>query len=131
MRLELIHLPVSDVDRARDFYVEQCGWHLITDHVQMNDMRIVQICPPGSGCAILLGRNIPEISDMPVGVQKGLHLVVADMEVATKDLSSRGVELGNVDDMGGVLYCRFEDPDGNSWLLQQWPEGGFPHESNA
>ncbi|BCT78057.1 hypothetical protein SCMU_38990 [Sinomonas cyclohexanicum] len=128
MRLELVHIPVSDVDRARDFYVEKCGWRLITDHVQMNDMRIVQICPPGSGCAILLGRNIPEISDMPVGVQKGLHLVVGNMEQAVADLSGRGVELGEVQDLGGVLYCRFEDPDGNSWLLQQWPEGGFPHE---
>jgi len=131
MRLELVHLPVSDVDRARDFYVERCGWQLLTDHVQMNDMRIVQICPPGSGCAILLGRNIPEISDMPVGVQKGLHLVVADMEAATKELSGRGVELGEVQDLGGVLYCRFEDPDGNSWLLQEWAEGGFPHEAPA
>ncbi|MGN6722914.1 MAG: VOC family protein [Marmoricola sp.] len=128
MRLELVHLPVSDVDRARDFYVNTCGWHLITDHEQPNGMRIVQICPPGSGCAILLGRDIPEISDMPVGVQKGLHLVVADMEEASKDLASRGLELGEVQDMGGVLYRRFEDPDGNSWLLQQWPEGGFPHE---
>ncbi|GHG55188.1 glyoxalase [Sinomonas cellulolyticus] len=128
MRLELIHVPVSDVDRARDFYVEKCGWQLLTDHVQMNDMRIVQICPPGSGCAILLGRNIPEISDMPVGVQKGLHLVVANMDEAVADLSGRGVELGEVQDLGGVLYCRFEDPDGNSWLLQQWAEGGFPHE---
>ena len=76
MKLELIHIPVSDVDRARDFYVKQCGWELITDHVQMGDMRIVQIVPPGSGCAILMGRNIPEITDMPVGVQKGIHLVV-------------------------------------------------------
>src|SRR4051794_30784130 len=83
MRLELVHLPVSDVDPARDFYVEKCGWRLLTDHVQMNDMRIVKICPPGSGCAVLLGRNIPEISDMPVGVQRGLHLVVADMAQAT------------------------------------------------
>jgi catechol 2,3-dioxygenase-like lactoylglutathione lyase family enzyme len=131
MRLELIHLPVSDVDRARDFYVDKCGWRLLTDHVQMNDMRIVQICPPGSGCAILMGRNIPEISDMPVGVQKGLHLVVADMDQATDELRRRGVELGEVQDLGGCLFCRFEDPDGNSWLLQQWPEGGFPHEELA
>lgn len=130
MRLELVHPPVSDVDRARDFYVEKCGWRLLTDHVQMNDMRIVQVCPPGSGCAILRGQNIPEISDMPLGVQKGLHLVVATMDEATRDLAGRGVELGEVQDLGGVLYCRFEDPDGNSWLLQQWTEGGFPHEGN-
>jgi len=128
MRLELIHLPVSDVDRARDFYVDTCGWTLLTDHIQLNDMRIVQICPLGSGCAILLGRNIPDISDMPVGVQRGLHLVVADMAAATAELRDRGVELGAVQELGGCLFCRFEDPDGNSWLLQQWPEGGFPHE---
>ncbi len=125
MRLELIHIPVSDVDRARDFYVQQCGWELITDHVQMGDMRIVQIVPPGSGCAILIGRNIPEITDMPVGVQKGLHLVVGDMQEACAALTSRGVELGETQDLGGVLFTRFEDPDGNSWLLQQWPAGGF------
>ena len=129
MRLELVHVPVSDIDRARDFYVEQCGWDLLTDHVQPGGMRIVQINPPGSGCAILLGEGIPEISDMPVGVQKGLHLVVADLAGAREALSARGVTLGDVDDFGGVLYSRFEDPDGNSWLLQQWPEGGFPHES--
>jgi catechol 2,3-dioxygenase-like lactoylglutathione lyase family enzyme len=124
MRLELIHLPVSDVDRARDFYVQQCGWELLTDHVQLGDMRIVQINPPGSGCSILMGRNIPEISDMPVGVQKGLHLVVADMGQARDALVGNGVDVGEAMDLGGVLFARFEDPDGNSWLLQQWPKDG-------
>jgi len=124
MRLELIHIPVTDVDRARDFYVQQCGWELLTDHVQMGDMRIVQINPPGSGCSILMGRNIPEISDMPVGVQKGIHLVVADMGVARDALLGNGVKVEEVQDLGGVLYARFEDPDGNSWLLQQWPTDG-------
>jgi hypothetical protein len=71
-----------------------------------------------------MGRNIPEISDMPVGVQKGIHLVVADMDQARAALSGNGVELGEVQDLGGVLYTRFEDPDGNSWLLQQWPKDG-------
>jgi catechol 2,3-dioxygenase-like lactoylglutathione lyase family enzyme len=124
MRLELIHIPVTDVDRARDFYVQQCGWELLTDHVQMGDMRIVQINPPGSGCAILMGRNIPEISDMAVGVQKGIHLVVADMDTARAALVGNGVDVAEVQDLGGVLYARFEDPDGNSWLLQQWPKDG-------
>ncbi len=122
MKLELIHIPVSDVDRARDFYVRQCGWELLTDHIQLEDMRIVQINPPGSGCSILMGRNIPEISDMPVGVQKGLHLVVADMDAARQALADGGVAVEEVQDLGGVLYARFEDPDGNSWLLQQWPQ---------
>ena len=125
MRLELIHIPVSDVDRARDFYVQQCGWELLTDHVQMGDMRIVQINPPGSGCAILMGRNIPEITDMPVGVQKGIHLVVADMPTARDALVANGVAVAEVQDLGGVLYAPFEDPDGNSWLLQQWPKDGL------
>ena len=120
MRLELVHIPVSDVDRARDFYVQQCGWELLTDHVQLGDMRIVQINPPGSGCSILMGRNIPEISDMPIGVQRGLHLVVEDMAAARSALNTNGVEVGEVQDLGGVLFARFEDPDGNSWLLQQW-----------
>lgn len=124
MHLELIHIPVSDVDRARDFYVQQCGWELLTDHVQLGDMRIVQVNPPGSGCAILMGRNIPEISDMPVGVQRGIHLVVRDMEAARSSLIAKGVDVGEIQDLGGVLYARFEDPDGNSWLLQQWPLDG-------
>jgi catechol 2,3-dioxygenase-like lactoylglutathione lyase family enzyme len=131
MRLELIHIPVTDVDRARDFYVKQCGWELITDHVQMGAMRLVQIVPPGSGCAILMGRNIPEISDMPVGVQKGIHLVVADMDPARDALVAQGVAVEEVQDMGGVLYARFEDPDGNSWLLQQWPKDGTRAPSSA
>jgi hypothetical protein len=72
-----------------------------------------------------MGRNIPEITDMPVGVQKGIHLVVADMAAAREQLAANGVELGELQDLGGVLYSRFEDPDGNSWLLQQWPVGGM------
>jgi catechol 2,3-dioxygenase-like lactoylglutathione lyase family enzyme len=131
MHLELIHIPVSDVDRARDFYVQKCGWELITDHVQMGDMRIVQINPPGSGCSILMGRNIPEISDMPVGVQKGIHLVVRDMKEARSSLIATGVDVGEIQDLGGVFYARFEDPDGNSWLLQQWPSDGSKAPSPA
>ena len=71
-----------------------------------------------------MGRNIPEISDMPVGVQQGLHLVVADMDEARDALLGNGVEVGEAMDLGGVLFARFEDPDGNSWLLQQWPKDG-------
>jgi hypothetical protein len=78
-----------------------------------------------------MGRNIPEISDMPVGVQRGLHLVVSDMGPARDALIEGGVACGEVQDLGGVLFSRFADPDGNSWLLQQWPEGGFPHEEQG
>lgn len=121
MKLELIYIPVTDVDAAKTFYVDQCGWDLTTDHVQDSGMRIVQIVPPGSGCAILLGTGIPEMSDMPAGVQKGIHLVVADMDEARAALTAGGVELGPVMENSGVLYSPFADPDGNSWLLQQWP----------
>jgi catechol 2,3-dioxygenase-like lactoylglutathione lyase family enzyme len=123
MRLELIPIPVTDVDRARDFYVDQCGWTLITDHVQLEDMRIVQIVPPGSHCAILLGENVPEITDMAAGTQKGLHLVVPDIAAARDLLTGNGVEVGEIQDLG-ALFARFEDPDGNMWLLQQWEHGG-------
>ena len=123
VRLELVAIPVTDIDRARDFYVEQCGWTLVTDHVQMDDMRIVQIVPPGSHCGILLGRNVPEITDMQPGSQKGIHLVVPDIAAARDQLTAKGVEMGEIQDMG-ALYCRFEDPDGNMWLLQQWEHGG-------
>src|SRR5690242_1857730 len=104
VRLEMVNIPASDVDRARDFYVDQCGWTLITDHVQMNDMRIVQIVPPGSHCGILIGKNVPGITDMAPGSQKGIHLVVPDMAAAREQLAGNGVETSDVQDMGGVLY---------------------------
>jgi catechol 2,3-dioxygenase-like lactoylglutathione lyase family enzyme len=124
VRLEMVNIPVTDVDRARDFYVQQCGWTLITDHVQMTDMRIVQIVPPGSHCGILLGENVPGITDMAAGSQKGIHLVVPDITAARDLLAGNGVEVGEIQDMGGVLYSGFADPDGNMWLLQQWEHGG-------
>jgi catechol 2,3-dioxygenase-like lactoylglutathione lyase family enzyme len=124
MRLEMVNIPVTDVDRARDFYVQQCGWTLITDHVQMGDMRIVQILPPGSHCGILLGRNVPGITDMAAGSQKGIHLVVPDAAATRDQLVGNGVDVGGIEDMGGVLFAPFEDPDGNMWLLQQWEHGG-------
>ena len=92
VRLEMVNIPVTDVDRARDFYVEQCGWTLITDHVQMDDMRIVQIVPPGSHCGILLGKNVPGITDMAAGSQKGIHLVVPDVAAARDQLDGNGVK---------------------------------------
>ena len=123
IRLEMVNIPVTDVDRARDFYVQQCGWTLITDHVQMEDMRIVQIVPPGSHCGILLGRNVPGITDMAAGSQKGVHLVVPDLAATRDQLVGNGVDVGEIQDMGGVLFSPFQDPDGNMWLLQQWEHG--------
>jgi catechol 2,3-dioxygenase-like lactoylglutathione lyase family enzyme len=122
MKLELVPIPVSDIDRAKEFYVNKVGFHLDHD-VQPNEaMRIVQLTPPGSACSVLLSLGLPEISDMVPGSQKALHLVVDDINEARESLMSRGVECGGVDDMGGILYVYFKDPDGNSWLLQEIPE---------
>jgi catechol 2,3-dioxygenase-like lactoylglutathione lyase family enzyme len=120
MKLELVPVPVSDVDRAKAFY-EKIGFGNIHD-VQISDtMRVVQFTPPGSACAIVFGTGMGEITEMQPGSVKGLHLVVADVESARAELAGRGVEVGEVFDVGGVKYVRFADPDGNSWLLQEWP----------
>ena len=121
MRLELVPLPVSDVDRAKAFY-EQVGFGNVHDTQVMESMRVVQLTPPGSSCAIVFGTGMGPITDMVPGSVKGLHLVVADMAVTRAALIERGIELSDVDDMGGVLYSYFSDPDGNMWAIQQWPE---------
>ena len=121
MRLELVPLPVSDVDRAKAFY-EQVGFGNVHDTQVTESMRVVQLTPPGSSCAIVFGTGMGPITDMVPGSVKGLHLVVADMAVTRAALIERGIELSDVDDMGGVLYSYFSDPDGNMWAIQQWPE---------
>jgi catechol 2,3-dioxygenase-like lactoylglutathione lyase family enzyme len=120
MRLELVPVPVADVDRAKAFY-EQAGFGNVHDTQVTPDMRVVQLTPPGSSCAIVFGTGMGPITDMAPGSVKGLHLVVDDMEATRTALSARGIELSDVDDMGGVLYSYFSDPDGNMWALQQWP----------
>lgn len=119
MKLELVPIPVSDVDRAKAFYVEKVGFHLDHDVQASETMRVVQLTPPGSSCSILLGTGMPDISDMVAGSVKGLHLVVTDIQSVRETLIQRGVEVGEVEDMGGMLYATFKDPDGNSWLLQE------------
>ena len=119
MKLELVPIPVSDVDRAKTFYAEKIGFHVDHDVQPGNGMRVVQLTPPGSTCSIVIGTGMGEMSEMQPGMIKGLHLVVADIHQAREALASRGVEVGNVDDMGGVKYVAFSDPDGNSWLLQE------------
>ena len=119
MKLELVPIPVSDVDRAKTFYVEKVGFHADHDVQPGNGMRVVQLTPPGSACSIVIGSGMGEISAAQPGSVKGLHLVVADIHQARELLASRGVEVSNVDDMGGVKYVSFSDPDGNSWLLQE------------
>jgi catechol 2,3-dioxygenase-like lactoylglutathione lyase family enzyme len=118
MKLELVPLPVSDVDRAKAFY-EQVGFGDVHDTQLTDAMRVVQFTPPGSGCAIVFGTGMAGISDMTPGSLKGLHLVVGDIEEARGALSQRGIPVGEVQDLGGVKYAPFSDPDGNLWLLQQ------------
>jgi catechol 2,3-dioxygenase-like lactoylglutathione lyase family enzyme len=122
MRLELVAIPVSDVDRAKAFY-EQVGFVNLHDTQVSDTMRVVQLTPPGSSCAIVFGTGMGPITDMVPGSVKGIHLVVEDMAAIRAVLIGRGIELSDVDDMGGVLYSYFNDPDGNMWALQQWPSG--------
>jgi catechol 2,3-dioxygenase-like lactoylglutathione lyase family enzyme len=120
MRLELVPIPVSDVDRAKAFY-EQAGFALLVDVQPVPGMRVVQFTPPGSACSIVFGTGMQEISDMRPGSIKGLHLVVGDIQAAHAALLGRGIEVGGITDMGGVKYAGFSDPDGNLWLLQEFP----------
>jgi catechol 2,3-dioxygenase-like lactoylglutathione lyase family enzyme len=122
MRLELVPVPVSDVDRAKAFY-ERIGFGNVHDHVVSDGMRVVQFTPPGSSCAIVFGTGMGPITEMVPGSVKGLHLVVKDIGEARGALVERGVEASEVQDIGGVKYVWFNDPDGNMWALQQWPEG--------
>jgi len=121
MKLELVPIPVSDVDRAKAFYAEKVGFHVDHDVQPGNGMRVIQLTPPGSHCSIVIGTGLGEITAMQPGSIKALHLVVADITKAREALASRGVAVGAVDDMGGVKYVSFSDPDGNSWLLQEIP----------
>ena len=120
MDLELVPVPVTDVDRAKDFYL-RAGFGGLHDTQVTPEMRVVQLTPPGSGCAIVFGTGMGPITDMEPGSVKGLHLVVNDINASRDALLARGIAVAGVDDMGGVLYAGFEDPDGNLWLLQQWP----------
>ncbi|MCI0402865.1 MAG: VOC family protein [Acidobacteria bacterium] len=121
MKLELVPVPVSDVDRAKAFYVDKVGFHADHDVAPRNGMRVVQLTPPGSACSIVIGTGLSEISKIQSGSVKGLHLVVADIVAARESLLGRGVEVGGIQDLGGILFARFTDPDGNSWLLQEIP----------
>ena len=119
MKLELVPIPVADVDRAKSFYVEKVGFHADHDVQPGNGMRFVQLTPPGSACSIVIGIGLGDLS--APGSVKGLHLVVADINKAREALASRGVEVSGVDDLGGIKYVHFSDPDGNTWLLQEIP----------
>jgi catechol 2,3-dioxygenase-like lactoylglutathione lyase family enzyme len=117
--LELVPVPVSDIDRAKDFYTG-LGFHADVDVRPADGVRVVQLTPPGSACSITLTQGLPGL-DMPVGTLRGLHLVVSDMEQARAAFIERGADVGPVEDAGGVYYARFADPDGNTWALQHMP----------
>ncbi len=122
MKLELVPVPVTDVDRAKTFYTDKVGFSLDVDVQPADGVRVVQLTPPGSACSIVLSTGLPEISDMAPGSIKALHLVVADIEAARRELLDRGVEVAPVEDVGGgVKYARFADPDGNTMTLQEMP----------
>ena len=120
MKLELVPVPVSDVDRAKAFY-EKAGFTLGVDTRPSEGMRVVQFTPPGSACTIVFGTGMGEITAMTPGSVKGLHLVVDDIDTARSALMQRGVAVGEITDVSGVKYAGFSDPDGNSWLLQEFP----------
>jgi predicted enzyme related to lactoylglutathione lyase len=120
MKLELVPVPVSDVDRAKAFY-EKAGFKLEVDTRPTDTMRVVQFTPPGSACTIVFGTGMGKITEMQPGSLKGVHLVVADIHEAREALVKRGLDVGQVTDFKSVRYAEFSDPDGNLWLLQEFP----------
>lgn len=120
MLLELVLVPVSDIDRAKAFYAEKLEFTVDVDVEPSEGVRIVQLTPPGSYCSITLSAGLPG-TRMPPGSLRGLHLVVSDIAAARAKLAERGVDIGPVEDVGGVFYAGFADPDGNTWTLQHMP----------
>ena len=118
MKLELVAVPVSDVDRARDFYV-QAGFVLDHDYTVSEDVRFVQLTPPGSACSIAIGDGLTQ---MAPGSLDNLQAVVPDADSARADLLERGIEVSEVDDQPWGRFVFFADPDGNRWALQQLPD---------
>jgi predicted enzyme related to lactoylglutathione lyase len=117
-KLELIAVPVSDVDRAKAFYAEQVGFNADHDHTVSDDIRFVQLTPPGSACSIALEKGI---STSAPGSLQGLQLVVPDVHAARSELTSRGVEVSDVQEFPWGSFVFFSDPDGNGWAVQQLP----------
>ncbi len=120
-KLELVAIPVSDVDRAKSFYTEQVGFHADHDHRVGDDVRFVQLTPPGSACSIALGTGIV---DAPPGSVHGMQLVVPDINAAHRELAGRGVAVSEVQDLPWGSFVFFSDPDGNAWAVQELPARG-------
>jgi catechol 2,3-dioxygenase-like lactoylglutathione lyase family enzyme len=117
-RLELVAVPVSDVDRAKDFYVRGAGFHLDHDHRVSDEIRFVQLTPPGSACSIAIGTGVVQT---PPGAAQGLQLVVPDVEAARAELQARGVAVTEVQRFPWGAFVFFNDPDGNGWAVQELP----------
>jgi catechol 2,3-dioxygenase-like lactoylglutathione lyase family enzyme len=120
-KIELIAIPVSDVDRAKAFYTEQAGFDADHDHTVSDEIRFVQLTPPGSACSIAIGKGI---TDVPPGSVQGVQMVVDDVHAARAELAERGLEVGEVQDFPWGSFIFFRDPDGNGWAVQQLPVRG-------
>ena len=114
-KIELLSVPVADTDRAIAFYVDQVGFNLDHDHTVSDEIRFVQITPPGSACSILVGT----LSEMPPGSQKGIQVVVPDADAAAAHLRANDVKCSDVDEQPWGRFVYFSDPDGNAWALQE------------
>lgn len=117
-KLELVAIPVSDVDRAKRFYTEKAGFHADHDYQVRDDLRFVQLTPPGSACSIALGTGLVQT---PPGSAQGLQLVVSDINTARTELAARGVDVSDVQKFDWGSFVFFSDPDGNRWAVQQLP----------
>jgi predicted enzyme related to lactoylglutathione lyase len=115
-KLELVAVPVSDVDRAKAFYADQVGFNLDHDHTVSDEIRFVQLTPPGSACSITIGKGVTKAEP---GSVEGLQVVVADVEAARAELIERGVEASEVETYPWGRFVYFRDPDGNGWALQE------------
>src|SRR4029077_2933191 len=118
MKLALVALPVTDVDRAKSFYVDKVGFNLDHDHQVNDQLRFVQLTPPGSACSLVMGTGVTQ---MAPGSQKGLQVVVEDVEAVRQELSGRGVKTSEVEVHPWGSFIFFSDPDGNTWAVQQIP----------
>jgi catechol 2,3-dioxygenase-like lactoylglutathione lyase family enzyme len=117
-KIELVGIPVSDVERAKSFYTEQVGFVLDHDHQVSDDLRFIQLTPPGSACSITIGVGV---IDTPPGSVQGVQMVVSDIQAAHDELASRGVEVSDVQHFDWGDFVFFSDPDGNGWAVQQIP----------
>jgi predicted enzyme related to lactoylglutathione lyase len=117
-RIELIAIPVTDVDRAKAFYVDQAGFNADHDHTVSDEVRFVQLTPPGSACSIAIGRGV---TDAAPGSVQGVQMVVADIQAAHAELAGRGVDVSDVQDFPWGRFVFFADPDGNRWAVQEIP----------